>query len=267
MKTPMETQEPAKSTAAPRTSRLANVSLLLGICAFISGLLIMPIISVDISDAATGVSIFTAGCALLALMLGVGALTLILKSSGCLLGQGRAMAGIVLGSVFTLTVLLLPIVIGSGHESFPKAPGEVNAIACAVEHYQIEYGKFPGQDSTNSDHLYRGDECRLLLATLQGSNFVWNGKPSNPRSLAFLSVDDRSIVTTNIVGTAQVGEFADPWGNRYEVVADWNGDNKIDAPLADGEAVQRRGVAVWSYGPKGKAVDNPADKTHIRSWR
>ena len=139
-------------------------------------------------------------------------------------------------------------------------------LAFAVEHYQVEYGYYPGQNASNGDHRYTGDEYRLLLATLQGSNFVWHGRSSNPRGITFLSFDQRSLVATNTGGTAQPSELADPWGNRYEVVADWNGDGRIDAPLADGEAVQKP-VAVWSYGRRGKAVDNPKDTTHIRSWK
>ena len=66
--------------------------------------------------------------------------------------------------------------------------------------------------------------------------------------------------------------MTDPWGNHYEVVADWNFDNKIDNPAntADAGNVFNRGVAVWSYGPngaKGITTQNNADGTHIRSWK
>lgn len=220
-------------------------------------------------DTWIGCNLIAFACGLFAFVLGVLAVIPILKSSKRLLGQGRAVVGLILGSLVILialfTVLVMPC--DSRDQETYKAAGDVQALARVVENYQTEYGRYPGQDSTNNDHLYRGDEYRLLLAALRGSNLVWNGKPSNPRGVVFLSVNDRSIVTTNSGGTAQTGEMADPWGNRYEVVADWNGDNKIAAPLADGEAVPNRGVVVWSYGPKGKPVANPADKTHIRSWR
>jgi len=262
----METQEPAKSTAAPRPSRLANASFGLGIGAGLSEAVGMLLLRVD-CDIAENIYLFAVVCGLLAMALGVAALLWIRKAHGNLVGIGRANAGFLLGIVSIIALMAIPFIPHRIITVISKPLSEVHALAFAVEHYQTEYDKYPGQDSTNSDHLYSGDECRLLLAALRGSNLVWNGKPSNPRGIVFLSVDERSLVTTNIVGTAQVGEIADPWGNRYEVVADWNGDNKIDAPLADGEAVQRRGVAVWSYGPKGKPIANPADKTHICSWR
>jgi len=260
----METQGPAKPTVAPRPSRLANISLALGICAALAFFLL---ISIRNRDATTGIFFFTAGCTLCSLFLGITAWIQILKLRGLLTGQGRAVTGIVLG-LLILAALLFPCFVTRTHcPGITKERADESALTSAMEIYQAEYSLYPGQNATNRDHYYSSDEYRLLLATLRGSNFVWNGTPSNPRGIVFLSVDERSIVTTNIVGTAQVGEFADPWGNRYEVVADWNFDNKIDAPLADGEAVQQRGVAVWSYGPKGKAVANSNDSTHIRSWR
>jgi hypothetical protein len=260
----METQEPVKATAAPRPSRLATASLLLGICAALSCLLLHILVK---RDAVTDILLVAIGSATLALFLGVVAFIRIQISSGRVAGKGRAIIGLITGAMCIAVSFSPAIIPPVRHPETPKAATEAKCLGLAVQYYQIEYGKFPGQDSTNSDHLYSGAEGRLLLATLRGSNFVWNGKPSNPRNIVFLSISERSIVTTNSGGTAQVGELADPWGNRYEIVADWNGDGKIDAPLADGDAVPHRGVAVWSYGPKGKTVANSRDHTHIRSWR
>ena len=144
--------------------------------------------------------------------------------------------------------------------------GEVQVLKNAVHCYRVEYGSYPGQVSDTNDHIYTGDEYPLLVATLCGSNFPWNGKASNPRGTVYLSFDGHHVKTQPDGRTARVGEWADAWGNRFEVVADWNGDGTIAAPLADGEAVQDA-VAVWSYGPEAKPVANRKDSTHIRSWR
>jgi len=179
---------------------------------------------------------------------------------------------VVISIIALLAGLLLPVILGAiKRAEVAKADGEVKAIAAAVEHYQVEYSKYPGQNSGTADKQYTGTDYKNLIATLTGSNIVNWPSPynSNPRGIVFLSVDQKSFATNNTGGNAQTGELADPWGNRFEVMADWNFDNKIDNPgnTADGENVYNRGVAVWSYGPKAVATPNKTDGTHIRSWR
>jgi len=177
---------------------------------------------------------------------------------------------VVISIIALLAGLLLPVILGAiKRAEVAKADGEVKAIAAAVEHYQVEYSKYPGQNAGTSDKQYTSTDYKNLIATLTGSNINWNSANSNPRGIVFLSVDQKSYATNNTGGNAQTGDLADPWGNRFEVVADWNFDNKIDNPgnLADGENVYNRGVAVWSYGPKGSATVNKSEGTHIRSWR
>ncbi len=174
---------------------------------------------------------------------------------------------VVITIIALLAGLLLPVIIGAiGKAEKAKAQAEVNALATAIEQYQIEYSKYPGQSTGSSgDHQYGASEYRNLVDTLRGTNISWGGGYANPRGHVFLSVDEKSIVASNASGTASVGMWSDPWGNRYEAIADWNFDNKIDNPLADGARISGRGVAVWSRGPKGIAT--AGDPTHIRSWK
>ena len=180
---------------------------------------------------------------------------------------------VVISIIALLAGLLLPVILGAiKRAEVAKADGEVKAIAAAVEHYQVEYSKYPGQNTGTTDKRYNsGSDYQYLIATLTGTNnLTWNGAISNPRGIVFLSVDQKSMVTNTPSGTALKGELADPWGNRYDVMADWNFDNKLDNPAntADGENVYNRGVAVWSYGPTAPANTlNKSDGTHIRSWR
>jgi len=262
----METNVPIKAASTPRSSRLALGSYVLGLCAGLSGLAGQLLPKTFSADAADSLFLLSGGCGLLALLLGISARLCVWKARGRLVGHSRANAGFALGLASLLVLLSVPFSSRRIVTVISRGKGEVMTLACAVEHYQVEYGYYPGQNASNGDHRYTGDEYRLLLATLQGSNVVWHGRSSNPRGITFLSFDQRSLGATNTGGTAQPGELADPWGNRYEVVADWNGDGRINAPLADGEAVQKP-VAVWSYGRRGKAVDNPKDTTHIRSWK
>ncbi len=187
--------------------------------------------------------------------------------------QGRGFTLVELLVVITIIALLagllLPVIIGAIKKAeITKAKNEVMAIATAVEQYQVEYGRYPGQSSSSPDHPYSGN-YQNLINTLRG-NDLKSGGYTNPRGMVFLSVEDPSNKTT--VASALNFVMTDPWGNRYEVIADWNYDNNIDQPAnkADGGNVFGRGVAVWSYGPNAKTgslKQDANDNTHIRSWK
>ena len=183
---------------------------------------------------------------------------------------------VVISIIALLAGLLLPVIVGSIKKAeTSKAQGEVTAIAEAVAHYLTEYSKYPGQSSGTTDHQYSSD-YKNLIETLRGSNFTWGSSYSNPRGIPFLSVDGKSIATNSTgsgSASAASGELADPWGNRYQVIADWTLDNTLgngqsgNSVKADNEAVYGRGVAVWSYGPKGVITPDAKETTHVRSWR
>jgi prepilin-type N-terminal cleavage/methylation domain-containing protein len=176
---------------------------------------------------------------------------------------------VVITIIALLAGLLLPVIIGAIKKAeIAKAKSEVAAIATAVDQYQVEYGKYPGQSSSSAqDHPYSGD-YQNLINTLRGNDLKIGGY-TNPRGMVFLSVEDTNKAMTASAALNFV--MYDPWGNRYGVIADWNYDGKIDKPAnqADGGNVYGRGVAVWSYGPnaKGTLKQDANDGTHIRSWK
>lgn len=178
---------------------------------------------------------------------------------------------VVIAIIAMLASILLPVITGVLTKGeITKARGEVHALARAVEAYQVEYSRYPGQTSASGggDHDYNSD-YKELIGTLRGSN-ITSGAFSNPRSMGFLEVNDKSMVTNSSGGgqyAAQNGELSDPWGNRYRVVADWNFDNKLDSPQVDGQDVSGRGVAVWSWGAKNKISADKNEPSHIRSWK
>jgi type II secretory pathway pseudopilin PulG len=249
----MQTPPAFDQIAKPRTAGIAIASLVLGILA---------------------VTCFSVLAGIPALVLGIMALNRVNRSAGSLTGKGQSIAGIVMGG---LSFVLLPVVLGilagllfpavarvSTQAKTAKAQVEILTIKQAIQSYYNEYGKWPGQTAGGGDHHYTGPEYKQLLDMLQGRGDQ-KGAWSNPRQIVFLTFSESSIAKA-AHGTAQPGEFADPWGNRYEIVADWNYDNRIDSPLADGGAAQGQGVAIWSYGPSGVNKANPADKRHLRSW-
>jgi type II secretory pathway pseudopilin PulG len=183
---------------------------------------------------------------------------------------------VVIAIIALLAGLLLPAVTGGVKRGkVARAQTEVKLIEQAMSGYLSEYGKFPGQDADTADHLYQSSsDYQMLIATLRGSNtagsaaaFMGGGGNQNPREKVFLTVSDAA--NTIAGGNAQGGELADPWGNRYNVAADWTMDGFIrDGVQADGEDVTNR-VAVWSWGPEpgSSPQADRNNKAHIRSWR
>ena len=101
---------------------------------------------------------------------------------------------VVISIIALLAGLLLPVVLGAiKRAEIAKADGEAKAIAAAVEHYQVEYSKYPGQNAGTGDKQYSGADYKNLIGTLTGSNINWNSANSNPRGIVFLSVDQKSM--------------------------------------------------------------------------
>ena len=186
---------------------------------------------------------------------------------------------VVIAIIALLAGLLLPAVLtGIKKTDVTRAKTDCKLIETAMQAYLNEYGKFPNQTQDGADFEYKqNNDYLMLIATLRGTNVPGDASSllaggwvnQNPQNRVFLVISDNSIVTNSPGGgvdTAQVGQLADPWGNRYHIVADWTMDGKITANLADGENATNN-VAVWSWGTDTSCQPNSKNSVHIRSWR
>ena len=192
--------------------------------------------------------------------------------------------------IAVLAGLLLPAVLGGFKRAeVAQAKSEVKLIEMAVMAYLAEYEKFPGQYSSAKAYEYQGGsgnrDYQMLIATLRGSNVTGSvndflssssWKNQNPRGRIFLTISEKSIVTNNIGNgqwSAQQGELADPWGNRYLVAADWNMGGKIppsQVPDLGSNIKVTNSVAVWSWGPNAACWGDKSKwpvKSQIYSWQ
>ena len=209
---------------------------------------------------------------------------------------------VVIAIIAILAGLLLPAVItGMKQSEVAQARTEVKLIAAAMNAYRTDYGKWPGEISNRDTSTTIYWDYLDLINTLRGTNVTGSvidqmgitaqgattWKNQNPKQRVYLQVSDKSIATNangttgNYTGTtasptpsqpyaAQTGELADPWGNRYCVLPDWDGDGEIKG--ADGEPSIRASIAVWSWGPNPQigpngTLENPTNNAHIRSWK
>ncbi|MCX7008406.1 MAG: hypothetical protein NTY53_14350, partial [Kiritimatiellaeota bacterium] len=193
--------------------------------------------------------------------------------------------------------LLLPAVIGGIKKAdITQAQTECKLIAAAMNAYRSDYGKWPAEYPGRATSKAAYWDYADVISTLRGSNKTGtvqdqlglsgnNWANQNPKQRIYLQVSERSIVT-NTSGTAgtysgsiaandypyaaTAGMLADPWGNKYVVLPDWDMDGEIKG--ADGETSIRASVAVWSWGPNptpgpNGTLESPTNTTHIRSWR
>ena len=193
---------------------------------------------------------------------------------------------VVIVIIAVLAGLLMPAIIGGIKKAeITHAQSDIKLFETAMNAYYADYHKYAEQYKDPQggvvDHRYT--HYPRLTATLRGSNLPGgnvatmlgtvgnNWLNQNPKGKIYLQIRDSSICTNGVETYALVikatrGDFMDPWGNRYVVVADWSQDGKVSA---DGETVMQP-LAIWSWGPDENAtnlVDNPKNPNHIRSWR
>ena len=200
-----------------------------------------------------------------AIITGHMALGRIKRSRGVMQGQGMAIAGLILGYIFTaISVIVIPLLFAAGfaagNSAITKAQkittlATATAIEMAVNNYMTEYGTMPSEGSSDTTLTTSADNS--LLEVLLGLE-----DKLNTRSIKFLSVREGSEKKNGLVydsnGRSVVGLY-DPWGGGYKVRLDLDSDEKLDV---SGESLDNRRVAVWSDGPDRKA----GTKDDIKTW-
>ena len=129
---------------------------------------------------------------------------------------------LVMGIIAILVGLLFPVVIGMNTRSRQKqALAETRTILVAIKAYRQEYGKWPAQVQSATDKTYVTDNYRVIQPLLGNNPNDLNGRPTNPKSKIFLSLQ------VNSVNPDYAGNYLDPWGIPYVICMDENGDNKL----------------------------------------
>lgn len=222
---------------------LAKVSLLCGIC----GVFLGPL---------TGIP---------AIITGHMSLAKIRKSGGILQGNGLAIAGLILGYIFTAVTVVFLILSMVGYAVGNSAIKEARKTTCraaaigiesAINNFYSEYGCMP-QDGV-SDATVTTDVDSAILEVLLGLNTTLN-----TRGVKFLSVKEGEDGKNGLIyGTAGVRVLGlyDPWGGGYKIRMDLDYDEKLDVK---GEILEGQRAAVWSDGPDRKSYT----EDDIRTWR
>lgn len=180
-------------------------------------------------------------------------------------GHGMAVAGLILGYIFSAIVLIIiPLlfaaVFAAGNSAITKSQkittlATATAIESAVNYFMTEYGSMPNEGLSDTT-LTTSSDTHLLEVLLGLEDKL------NTRSIKFLSVREGSGKKNGLIyssdGRSVVGLF-DPWGNGYNVRLDLDYDEKLDV---SGAVLDNRRVAVWSDGPDRKA----GTKDDIKTW-
>jgi len=166
-------------------------------------------------------------------------------------GSSRALAGIILGYLSVLAPMTL-IVLGLMLGAIPaiklaarktEASQTSSAVVVAISAYAAEYHHPPG---TSTGDPARDEELDNLEVMDALTNVT---STANPRKVLFFD-------TPKLSG----GMLIDPWGNRYHIAVDRDGDGKVDVI---GMRVNKS-VIVWSDGENGE--DDRGVGDDVRSW-
>ena len=199
-----------------------------------------------------------------AIITGHMALGRIKKSGGILQGHGKAVAGLVLGYIFSALFFVLAVLAGAGFAASNSAITTARrltamatavAIESAVNNYLTEYGTLPHAGTSDATIVTSTDTDLLhVLLGMEGA--------MNKRSIKFLSVREGRENKNGLIyasdGRSVIGLF-DPWGGGYNVRLDLDSDKKLDAR---GETLVNRRVAVWSNGPDRKS----GTEDDVKTW-
>jgi prepilin-type N-terminal cleavage/methylation domain-containing protein len=184
-------------------------------------------------------------------------------------------------SGFTLVELLVVIVIiatlaslgiSGGLKALEKAKRTTSMAAArgvesAVNNYFTEYGSMPGDGTESADTTVKTNTPAgvNLLKVLLGIDTV-----INTRGVKFLSITEGKSnangLMYNATGDTVTGLY-DPWGGPYNVVLDFDFDEKVK-PLTAAEAAKTlngRRVAVWSNGADGVNGGGKAEDD-VKTW-
>lgn len=145
-----------------------------------------------------------------------------------------------------------------------KTHADTKSIEMAIKNYLNEYGRYPlqddGEESSGDITSPSGsinDKYKELMGVLLNTEDIGNVDldEENPRRRLFLELNEQSV--------NEDGVLLDPWENPYQVIMDYDFNDKIEiAALATN---LNRGVAVWSLGPD--RVDDKGENDDITSWQ
>jgi len=163
---------------------------------------------------------------------------------------------VVIAIIGILAGLLLPAVGAARRRAHRlRSQIEVKMIADAFWSYELDYESWPvrlvGYDDPalyDVEDFTTGIEVTSNVVTMFKGGFV---SGMNPSRNEYLAVHRRRHLRAD-------GAFADPWGNPYKYMCDFNGDDVLHIWFTDQQGeinFYDRGVAVWSRGADGSDRD------------
>ncbi len=148
------------------------------------------------------------------------------------------------------------------------------AIEMAVNNFYTEYASMPSTEPTGTTTAAplktNATEGLDLLRVLLGIEPSTASPMYNPRRIKFLSVKEGKADSNGLIyksdGTDITGMF-DPWGGPYNIILDWDYNDKVDAQTTKGTKVTLNGrrVAVFSDGADWASTGAKATDD-IKTW-
>jgi len=171
---------------------------------------------------------------------------------------------LILGLALLLLSILVTIVwsfkINSGER---MVRDDFFAIEGGVKYFVQHYNRMPsGLDVTYDFRFGLPDDLpnREVINVLRGVDGDGNqGHQVNPEQNAFSKFNKAG---PNKSGLSANGDLVDVWGQPYQIVLDMDGNRVCDLVDSIYDRAFGKQVAVWSYGPDGRA--NTADD--LLSW-
>lgn len=170
---------------------------------------------------------------------------------------GRGMFWIIVAPLFLIFVIVLfqPVTFCGASSEVVRVKSTMKDLRVSMGYFKVEYASYPGPSSETQLHRTEG----TLLLSLLGQD-----KESNPRGIKFIDLPIARGEKYGLTGVKKdktipsTTTLTDLWGEKYYLLIEADGDNRIPNP-------ERRPDAVFKGRGKDRAPEFLTDSVIIFS--
>lgn len=138
----------------------------------------------------------------------------------------------------------------------------ITRLTKACDGFYEEYQALPGSGISAVDTTLETDN--FFMSSLLGLKFA---EDENPKFITFFVFKSTTSADKKdgLLRTDNRAELFDPWGNRYNIVLNYDYDNQLKTTITD-EIIWDCRVIAWSAGPDGQSGTPKTDADNVYSW-
>lgn len=174
------------------------------------------------------------------------------------------------GSAFTLLELLIVMTIiailaavsysamsmAINNTNRTIAKSDATSLTNAILAYKMEYQQMPLIGTQRSESVETESDAEIMRILLAAD------PDQNPRERPFINV---KLATNDRKGLDRSGNYLDPWGHRYGIGIDANGNGVVKNPVPGAGTIREEAIS-WSHGKPARNGQRARPDKWVKSW-